>query len=152
MATVQSVSRAEPSMLGSRTVGTSLRRAKSVGSSKSSRRLVGCVRISAHPRDLAAHAMPALLIQRPAFVLEQVWRCTASPEKKLKVIVAGGGIAGLSTALACQKQGLDVVCFEKKTEYKAWGGPIQLAGSGLLHNCSARTWVTELGCAYACPV
>lgn len=43
-----------------------------------------------------------------------------------KVLVAGGGIAGLITAAACKRKGMEVVVFEKVTKYKPFGGPIQL--------------------------
>jgi zeaxanthin epoxidase len=43
-----------------------------------------------------------------------------------EVLVAGGGIAGLITALALQRKGMRVKVFEKVKEYKLFGGPIQL--------------------------
>ena len=43
-----------------------------------------------------------------------------------EVLVAGGGIAGLITALALQRKGIKVKVFEKVKEYKLFGGPIQL--------------------------
>ena len=43
-----------------------------------------------------------------------------------EVLVAGGGIAGLITALAMQRKGMKVKVFEKVKEYKLFGGPIQL--------------------------
>lgn len=43
-----------------------------------------------------------------------------------KVLVAGGGIAGLITAAACKRKGMEVLVFEKVTKYKPFGGPIQL--------------------------
>ena len=42
------------------------------------------------------------------------------------VLVAGGGIAGLITALSLQRRGMKVKVFEKVKEYKLFGGPIQL--------------------------
>ena len=42
------------------------------------------------------------------------------------VLVAGGGIAGLITALSLQRKGIKVKVFEKVKEYKLFGGPIQL--------------------------
>ena len=42
------------------------------------------------------------------------------------VMCAGGGIAGLITALALQRKGIRVKVFEKVKEYKLFGGPIQL--------------------------
>ena len=46
-------------------------------------------------------------------------------------IVAGGGIGGLCTALTLQKGGWDVKVFEQATEYRPFGGPIQIASNGL---------------------
>jgi zeaxanthin epoxidase len=43
-----------------------------------------------------------------------------------KVLIAGGGIAGLITAAACKRKGMEVLVFEKVTKYKPFGGPIQL--------------------------
>jgi len=43
-----------------------------------------------------------------------------------KVLVAGGGIAGLITAAACKRKGMEVTVFEKVVKYKPFGGPIQL--------------------------
>ena len=40
--------------------------------------------------------------------------------------MAGGGIAGLITALSLQRKGMKVKVFEKVKEYKLFGGPIQL--------------------------
>eukprot|EP00191_Tetraselmis_sp_GSL018_P009373 CAMPEP_0177598644 /NCGR_PEP_ID=MMETSP0419_2-20121207/12488_1 /TAXON_ID=582737 /ORGANISM="Tetraselmis sp., Strain GSL018" /LENGTH=665 /DNA_ID=CAMNT_0019091161 /DNA_START=142 /DNA_END=2140 /DNA_ORIENTATION=+ len=54
-----------------------------------------------------------------------------SGSRKLKVLVAGGGIGGLSAGLACLRQGFDVTIFEKVEEYKPFGGPIQLQCNAL---------------------
>ncbi|MBW2421276.1 MAG: FAD-dependent oxidoreductase [Deltaproteobacteria bacterium] len=40
----------------------------------------------------------------------------AGPEKEYDVIVVGGGINGLTTAIYLQKSGLKVACFERKLE------------------------------------
>lgn len=57
------------------------------------------------------------------------------PEKKLRVLVAGGGIGGLVFALAAKKKGFDVVVFEKdlsairgEGQYR---GPIQIQSNAL---------------------
>mmetsp|Transcript_37645 Transcript_37645/g.45406 ORF Transcript_37645/g.45406 Transcript_37645/m.45406 type:complete len:576 (+) Transcript_37645:192-1919(+) len=42
------------------------------------------------------------------------------------VLIAGGGIGGLVTALACKNKGMNVKVFERVTKYKPFGGPIQL--------------------------
>ncbi|KAL2522757.1 Zeaxanthin epoxidase [Forsythia ovata] len=57
------------------------------------------------------------------------------PERKLKILVAGGGIGGLVFALAAKKKGFDVVVFEKdlsairgEGQYR---GPIQIQSNAL---------------------
>lgn len=57
------------------------------------------------------------------------------PEKKLRLLVAGGGIGGLVFALAAKKKGFDVVVFEKdlsairgEGQYR---GPIQIQSNAL---------------------
>ncbi|XP_010666612.2 zeaxanthin epoxidase, chloroplastic [Beta vulgaris subsp. vulgaris] len=58
-----------------------------------------------------------------------------TPEKKLRILVAGGGIGGLVFALAAKKKGFDVVVFEKdlsaiRGEGK-YRGPIQVQSNAL---------------------
>jgi len=50
-------------------------------------------------------------------------------EKKVEVIVAGGGIGGLCTALVLSNIGYDVRVFEKTKQYRPFGGPIQIASN-----------------------
>ena len=57
------------------------------------------------------------------------------PRKKLRVLVAGGGIGGLVFALAAKRKGFDVVVFEKdisairgEGQYR---GPIQIQSNAL---------------------
>lgn len=57
------------------------------------------------------------------------------PQKKLKVLVAGGGIGGLVFALAAKKKGFDVLVFERdlsairgEGQYR---GPIQIQSNAL---------------------
>jgi len=52
----------------------------------------------------------------------------ASP---IKVAIAGGGVGGLISARALQKKGMDVVVLEKTSQFKRFGGPIQLASNAL---------------------
>ena len=59
----------------------------------------------------------------------------ALPRKKLRVLVAGGGIGGLVFALAAKRKGFDVVVFEKdisairgEGQYR---GPIQIQSNAL---------------------
>ncbi|GHP12511.1 hypothetical protein PPROV_001123900 [Pycnococcus provasolii] len=61
---------------------------------------------------------------------------SSSPENnvvknKPKVLIAGGGIGGLTSALACRARGIDCVVFERVGEYKPFGGPIQLQCNAL---------------------
>ena len=49
----------------------------------------------------------------------------------VKVMIAGGGIGGLCTALVLRKLGFDVAVYEKASEYKPFGGPIQIASNAL---------------------
>ncbi|KAH6812320.1 zeaxanthin epoxidase [Perilla frutescens var. frutescens] len=60
---------------------------------------------------------------------------TPPPEKKLRILVAGGGIGGLVFALAAKRKGFEVVVFEKdlsavrgEGQYR---GPIQLQSNAL---------------------
>jgi len=48
-----------------------------------------------------------------------------------KVCIAGGGIGGLFSALTLRSQGYEVAVFEKTSEYRPFGGPIQIASNGL---------------------
>ncbi|CAE7465715.1 unnamed protein product [Symbiodinium sp. CCMP2592] len=49
--------------------------------------------------------------------------------KKLKVIIAGGGVGGLTCALAMLKKGWDVRVYEKTGKFARFGGPIQFASN-----------------------
>ena len=58
-----------------------------------------------------------------------------SPQKKLRALVAGGGIGGLVFALAAKKKGFEVMVFEKdlsairgEGQYR---GPIQIQSNAL---------------------
>ena len=46
-----------------------------------------------------------------------------------EVIIAGGGIGGLCTALTLRKLGYHVRVFEKTQRYRPFGGPIQIASN-----------------------
>ncbi len=45
----------------------------------------------------------------------------------LKVLIAGGGIGGLSAALACTREGAEVGLFERHAEFSEFGAGIQLS-------------------------
>ena len=52
-------------------------------------------------------------------------------DRPLKVAVAGGGVGGLTTALAMLKAGFDVTVYEKTGQFARFGGPIQFASNAL---------------------
>lgn len=77
-----------------------------------------------------------------------------APEKKLRVLVAGGGIGGLVFALAAKKKGFDVLVFEKdlsavrgEGQYR---GPIQIQSNALAAleaiDIDVAEQVMEAGC------
>jgi zeaxanthin epoxidase len=76
----------------------------------------------------------------------------------LNVVVAGGGLAGLLTAINLRNAGMKVTVVEKAKAYLPLGGPIQLAPNGLgtlkaidgklfeeVHKVSRPFWGTESG-------
>ena len=52
-------------------------------------------------------------------------------DNPLRVIVAGGGIAGLVAAAACHSKGMKVAIFEQASQYAPYGGPIQIQSNAL---------------------
>lgn len=54
-----------------------------------------------------------------------------TPDKPLRVIVTGGGVAGLVTAAACHAKGMKVAIFEQASQYAPYGGPIQIQSNAL---------------------
>lgn len=52
-------------------------------------------------------------------------------ESPLRVLVAGGGVAGLVTAAACHAKGMNVAIFEQASQYAPYGGPIQIQSNAL---------------------
>lgn len=52
-------------------------------------------------------------------------------EDPLRVIVAGGGVAGLVAASACHSKGMKVTIFEQASQYAPYGGPIQIQSNAL---------------------
>lgn len=51
--------------------------------------------------------------------------------RPLKVAIAGGGVGGLTTALAMLKRGFDVTVYERTEAFARFGGPIQFASNAL---------------------
>ena len=49
----------------------------------------------------------------------------------LRVLIAGGGLAGLVTAAACHAAGMQVALFEQASSYAPYGGPIQIQSNAL---------------------
>jgi zeaxanthin epoxidase len=54
-----------------------------------------------------------------------------SEDRPLRVVVAGGGVAGLVTAAACHSKGMKVAIFEQASQYAPYGGPIQIQSNAL---------------------
>ena len=52
-------------------------------------------------------------------------------DEPLRVLVAGGGLAGLVTAAACHAKGMRVAIFEQASSYAPYGGPIQIQSNAL---------------------
>lgn len=53
------------------------------------------------------------------------------PDRPLRVLIAGGGVAGLVTAAACHAKGMKVAIFEQASQYAPYGGPIQIQSNAL---------------------
>ena len=54
-----------------------------------------------------------------------------TPDRPLRVLIAGGGVAGLVTAAACHAKGMKVAIFEQASQYAPYGGPIQIQSNAL---------------------
>lgn len=54
-----------------------------------------------------------------------------SKDSPLRVIISGGGVAGLVTAAACHAKGMKVSIFEQASQYAPYGGPIQIQSNAL---------------------
>ena len=52
-------------------------------------------------------------------------------DSPLRVLVAGGGLAGLVAASACHAKGMKVAVFEQASTYAPYGGPIQIQSNAL---------------------
>ena len=69
----------------------------------------------------------------------------------LRVIISGGGVAGLVAASALHSLGMKVAIFEQASQYAPYGGPIQVRRSNTSNNRAKRsdesrfyTWVMTL--------
>src|SRR3974377_2359172 len=60
------------------------------------------------------------------------------PGRKPKVLIVGGGIGGLTTALALKFRGIDALLFEQAEAFREVGAGIQLS-------CNATRILTALG-------
>src|SRR5215471_16479300 len=60
------------------------------------------------------------------------------PSRKPKVLIVGGGIGGLTTALALKLRGIDALLFEQAPAFREVGAGIQLS-------CNATRILTALG-------
>jgi len=69
---------------------------------------------------------PSAVARGPAAVAS-----AASSDAPLKVIIAGGGVGGLTTALGMLKAGFDVTLYERTGKFARFGGPIQFASNAL---------------------
>ena len=54
-----------------------------------------------------------------------------SEDRPLRVIIAGGGVAGLVAAAAATTKGMKVAIFEQASQYAPYGGPIQIQSNAL---------------------
>lgn len=52
-------------------------------------------------------------------------------DRPLRVVIAGGGVAGLVAAAACHAKGMKVAIFEQASQYAPYGGPIQIQSNAL---------------------
>jgi len=79
-------------------------------------------------------------------------------ENPLRIIIAGGGLGGLFSAICFLKSGFNVTILEKTARYRPLGGPIQLASNGIgtvkivsenlyknITNLARPFWGTESG-------
>jgi zeaxanthin epoxidase len=56
---------------------------------------------------------------------------SVTPDRPLRVVVAGGGVAGLVVAAAAHSKGMNVTIFEQASQYAPYGGPIQIQSNAL---------------------
>src|SRR5690349_20976272 len=77
-------------------------------------------------------------------------RCSifAAMRARLRVLIAGGGIGGLTAAAALLQKGIDVEVYEQAPELKEVGAGVQLAANGtrVLHALSLGEALKRLSC------
>jgi zeaxanthin epoxidase len=104
--------------------------------------------VRARFRQAAADAAAAVGCQA-ADSRQEWWRSRPSSStsdisasRPLRVIVTGGGVAGLVTAAACHARGMRVAIFEQAAQYAPYGGPIQVQSNALraLQRISPRVY------------
>jgi len=74
---------------------------------------------------------PSARLPRQRTLVPQMQAQAPSASRPLKVAIAGGGVGGLTTALAMLKSGFDVTLYEKTKAFARFGGPIQFASNAL---------------------
>jgi len=72
----------------------------------------------------------------------------ASPQRKPHVLIAGGGIGGLTAALALLRRGFDVDVYERASELREVGAGVQLSANGIrvLHELGVHEALRALAC------
>ena len=91
------------------------RRRENFGGQKRQNQFIKCRRTDSNRRRLEVNAGGYAVSPE----IEATRKPTPPTNPNLpKVLVAGGGIAGLITAAACKRKGMEVLVFEKVTEYR----------------------------------
>jgi hypothetical protein len=93
------------------------------------RRHGNATRGSSVPRAVPNAAAPAWLTETSSS--REAVPDDVSPQAPLRVLVAGGGLGGLFAAICLRNVGCDVAVLERTSQYRPFGGPIQLASNGV---------------------
>ena len=81
------------------------------------------------PVGFRAAISPAMVMDAPSLGTSTQLHAGGQKGVAPEVIVAGGGIGGLCTALVLKNMGYTVRIFEKTSQYRPFGGPIQIASN-----------------------